>query len=104
MQLDRSDAAKPPLEYMREVAVRLALLVLALEHLLEHGTLLAPLADKAFETSQMLRRAAQGIGFDLTPWLDAPPAMRQKRIMEAASGFWGVLDDDQRRAVDEAWA
>jgi hypothetical protein len=103
--LDRSGAAKPPLEYMREVAVRLALLVLAIEHLLGHGSaFLAPLADKAFETSQTFRRAAQGIGLDLTPWLDAPPAKRWKRIMEAASGFWGALDDDQRRAVDEAWS
>jgi hypothetical protein len=97
-------AAMPPLEYMREVALRLALLVIAVEHLVVRGSaLLAPLADKAFETSQTLRRATREIGIDLTPWIDAPAATRAKRIMEAAQGFWGALDDEQRRAVDEAW-
>jgi hypothetical protein len=100
----RSGVAQPSLESMRWIAVRLALLVLALEHLRGQGSaLLAPLADRAFDTSQTFRRAAQSIGLDLTPWLDAPPATRWKRIMEAASGFWGALDDDQRRAVGEAW-
>jgi hypothetical protein len=97
-------AAQPPLEYMRGVAVRLALLVVALEHLAQRGSaLLAPLADKAFETSQTLRRSTQDLGVDLTPWIDAPPATRAKRIMEAAHGFWSSLDDDQRHAVGEAW-
>jgi hypothetical protein len=89
---------------MRGVAVRLALLVVALEHLGGRGGApVAPLADKAFETSQTLRRAMQDIGVDLTPWVDAPPATRTKRILEAANGFWSSLNDDQRRAVDEAW-
>jgi hypothetical protein len=97
-------AAKAPIEYMRGVAVRLALLVVALEHLAGRASaLLAPLADKAFETSQTFRRATQDLGLDLTPWTDAPPATRAKRIMEAATGFWSALDDDQRRAVGEAW-
>lgn len=98
------DAAKPSTEYMRGVAVRLALLLVAIEHLVGRGSeLLATLADKAFETSQTFRRATQSIGVDLTPWTDALPATRVKRIMEAASGFWSSLDDDQRRAVGEAW-
>lgn len=102
--LEISSAARPPIEYMRGVALRLALLVVALEHLVGRGsTLLAPLADKAFDTSQTLRRATQDLGIDLTPWLDAPPATRVKHIIEAANGFWGSLDDDQRRAVGEAW-
>ena len=97
-------AAKPPIEYMRGVAVRLALLILALEHLAgQRSALLAPLADRAFETSQTFRRATQSIGLDLTPWTDAPPATRSRRIMEAATGFWSSLDDDQRRAVGETW-
>ena len=97
-------AARPSIEYMRSVAVRLALLVVALEHLAARGSaLLAPLADKAFETSQTFRRAMQDLGADLTPWTDAPPATRLKRIMEAADGFWSSLDDDQRRAVGESW-
>jgi hypothetical protein len=99
-----SSAAKPPIEYVRGVAVRLALLVVALEHLVaRESALLAPLADKAFETSQTLRRATQDLGVDLTPWIDAPPATRAKRIMEAAHGFWSSLDDDQQHAVGEAW-
>jgi hypothetical protein len=97
-------AARPSIEYMRRVAARLALLVVALEHLVGRGSaLVAPLADKAFETSQTFRRAMQDLGVDLTPWTDAPPATRVKRIMEAANGFWSSLDDDQRRAVGEAW-
>jgi hypothetical protein len=97
-------AARPPIEYMREVAVRLALLVMAIEHCCGRGSaLVAPLAGKAFETSQTLRRTMQGIGVDLTPWADAPTATRAKRIMEAANGFWSSLNDDQRRAVGEAW-
>jgi len=78
--------------------------VVVIEHLVARDhSLVAPLADKAFETSQTLRRAAQGLGIDLTPWADAPAATRLKRIMEAARGFWGALDDDQRRTVGEAW-
>lgn len=97
-------AVVPPIEYMREVALRLALLVIAIEHFAANrNALLAPLADKAFETSQTFRRAAREIGIDLTPWLDAPAATRTKRIMEAAKSFWGSLNDEQRRAVDEAW-
>lgn len=113
MQAPRSPSAErveipavvmPPLEYMREVALRLALLVIAVEHLVAHGSaLLGAVADKAFETSQTFRRATREIGIDLTPWLDAPAATRAKRIMEAAKGFWGSLNDEQRRAVDEAW-
>jgi hypothetical protein len=63
----------------------------------------SPRLPKAFETSQTHRRATREIGIDLTPWIDAPAATRAKRIMEAAKGFWGSLDDEQRRAVDEAW-
>jgi hypothetical protein len=97
-------AAKPPIEYVRGVAVRLALLVVALEHLaLRESALLAPLADKAFETSQTFRRATQDLGIDLTPWIDAPPTTRAKRIMKATHGFWSSLDDAQRHAVGEAW-
>jgi hypothetical protein len=43
------------------------------------------------------------LGFDLTPWTDAPPAIRARRILEAASGFWSSLDNEQRSAIDEAW-
>jgi hypothetical protein len=101
---ESSSAEKPPIEYMRRIAMRLALLVVAIEHLARReSALLVPLADKAFETSQTFRRAMQDLGVDLTPWTDAPPATRTKRIMEAANGFWSALDDDQRRAVDEAW-
>lgn len=97
-------AAKPSVEFLGGVALRLALLVVALEHLVARGgALIAPLADKAFETSQTLRGAARDLGLDLTPWIDAPSAMRTKRILEAARGFWGSLDDDRRRAVGEAW-
>lgn len=104
-QVGLSGAARPSLDYIRGIAVRLALLVLALEHLAErHSPLLAPLADRAFETSQTLRRAAQALGLDLTPWLDAPPATRWRHITEAARGFWGALDEDQRRGVGEAWS
>ena len=97
-------AVMPPIDYLREVALRLALLVIAVEHLVaSRSALLAPLADKAFETSQTFRRATRELGIDLTPWLDAPAVTRTKRIMEAARGFWGSLNDEQRRAVDEAW-
>jgi hypothetical protein len=43
------------------------------------------------------------VGFDLTPWTDAPAAIRARRILEVANGFWGSLDNEQRRAIDEAW-
>jgi hypothetical protein len=97
-------AVMPSVDYMRGVALRLALLVVALEHLAARGSaLVAPLADKAFETSQTFRRASREIGIDLTPWTDAPAATRTRRIVEAAKGFWSSLDDEQRRAVEEAW-
>lgn len=91
-------------DYVRGVALRLAVLIVAVEYLAAAGSaLVAPLADKAFETSQTLRRAMREVGFDLTPWIDAPAAIRARRILEAANGFWSSLDDEQRRAVDEAW-
>jgi len=91
-------------DYVRGVALRLAVLIVAVEYLAAGGSVLvAPLADKAFETSQTLRRAMREVGFDLTPWTDAPAAIRARRILEAASGFWSSLDNEQRRAVDEAW-
>jgi hypothetical protein len=97
-------AVMPSVDYMRGVALRLALLVVALEHLVARGSaLVVPLADKAFETSQTFRRASREIGIDLTPWTDAPAATRTRRIVEAAKGFWSSLDDEQRRAVEEAW-
>jgi hypothetical protein len=97
-------AAMPSIDYMRGVALRLALLVVALEHMVVRGSaLVAPLADKAFETSQTFRRAMREIGIDLTPWTDAPAAIRARRIVEAAKGFWSSLNEEQRRAVDEAW-
>jgi hypothetical protein len=97
-------AVVPPLEYMRGIALRLALLVVAIEHLLTtQPGLIADLAHKAFETSQTFRRATRELGLDLTPWADAPPATRARRIIEAARGFWSSLGQEQRRAVDEAW-
>jgi hypothetical protein len=96
--------AKPSIDYMRDVALRLALLIIAVEHMVARGSVLvASLADKAFETSQTLRRATRAVGSDLTPWIDAPAATRARRIVEAAKGFWNSLTDEQRRAVDEAW-
>jgi hypothetical protein len=89
---------------VRDLVLRLAMLVVALEHLTAGGgALIAPLADKAFETSQTLRRAVRELGIDLTPWLDAPASTRVRRIADAARGFWDTLDDEQRRAVGEAW-
>jgi hypothetical protein len=103
-RVDIPTAAMSSIDYMGTVALRLALLVVALEHLaLEGSALVAPLADKAFETSQTFRRASREIGIDLTPWTDAPAATRARRIVEAAKGFWSSLDDEQRRAVEEAW-
>lgn len=97
-------AAMSSRDYVRGVALRLAVLIVAVEYLAAAGSVLAaPLADKAFETSQTLRRAMREVGFDLTPWTDAPAATRARRILEAANGFWSSLDDEQRRAVDEAW-
>ncbi|HEX7840517.1 MAG TPA: hypothetical protein VF469_23725 [Kofleriaceae bacterium] len=91
-------------DYVRGVALRLAVLIVAVEYLAAGGSVLvAPLADKAFETSQTLRRAMREVGFDLTPWTDAPAAIRARRILEAANGFWSALDHEQRRAVGEAW-
>jgi hypothetical protein len=77
---------------------------IAIEHLVARDSaLVVPLADKAFETSQTLRRAMRDVGIDLTPWIDAPTAVRARRIIEAAKGFWSSLSDEQRRVVDEAW-
>jgi hypothetical protein len=97
-------AVKPSIDYMRDVALRLALLIVAVERLIDRASALVPaLADKAFKTSQTLRHFLQEFGIDLTPWLDAPPQTRAKRILEAAKGFWDSLNDEQRRAVGEAW-
>lgn len=97
-------AARPSIDFLRGVALRLALLVVSLEHLVARGSaLVGPLADKAFETSQTFRRAMRELDVDLTPWLDAAPPIRARRIIEAARGFWDALDDEQRRAVGEAW-
>jgi hypothetical protein len=97
-------AALPTMKYMSEVALRLALLVVAIEHLApQRVPLLSALAQRAFETSQTFRRATREMGIDLTPWADAPAATRAKRILEAAKVFWNSLNTEQRRAVDEAW-
>lgn len=97
-------AAVPTVKYMSEVALRLALLVAAIEHLAsQRAPLLAALAQRAFETSQTFRRATREIGIDLTPWADAPAATRAKRILEAAKVFWNSMNTEQRHAIGEAW-
>ena len=97
-------AVVPTATYLSEIALRLVLLVAAIEHLASRrAPLLDALAQRAFETSQTFRRAAREIGIDLTPWADAPAATRAKRILDAAKGFWSSLNAEQRRAVDEAW-
>lgn len=96
--------AVPTVKYLSEVALRLALLVAAIEHLApQRAPVVTALAQKAFETSQTFRRATRELGIDLTPWADAPAATRTKRILEAAKVFWSSLDTEQRRAIDEAW-
>jgi len=97
-------AAMPTVKYMSDVVLRLALLVGAIEYLAsQRSPLVVELAHKAFETSQTFRGAMRAVGIELTPWADAPPATRTKRILEAAKSFWSSLNTDQRRAVDEAW-
>jgi hypothetical protein len=94
----------PPLEFVATVGRRLVLLVVALEHLARAGKheLLAELANKAFETSQTLRRAFRSCGGDLTPWADAPAAIRARRISESARTFWNGLSAEQQHAIDDA--
>ncbi len=101
-----SGVAQPTLEYLLAVALRLALLVLAIEHLASQKRrelLLRGLANKAFETSQTLRGLVQELNFDLTPWLDVP-ATRARRIAESASSFWNSFTPEDQKAVAEAWA
>jgi hypothetical protein len=97
-------AVVPSVRYLSDVALRLALLVAAIEHGVHRRTpLIAAVAQRAFETSQTLRRAARELGLDLTPWSDAPAAIRAKRVVDAAKVFWGSLNAEQQRTVDDAW-
>lgn len=94
----------PFFEYVRTVSVRLVLLIVSIEHLANRGPnlIIAELANKAFETSQTLRRTLSSAGIDLTPWADAPAETRARRIAESARVFWNNLTNEQRTAVDEA--
>lgn len=96
---------EPSIQFFVATAGRLLMLTLAIEHLCTRGRpqLVSELARKAFETSQTLRHLASDLGFDLTPWLDAPAELRARRIADAAQAIFERIPRERLDDVRDAW-